>query len=150
MSLKHYTQIVLNERPVADITPTTFRTEKVPFSLKPGAGEILVRVNWLSLDPAMRGWLRDTRSYVPPVQIGEVMRAGGLATVVEVGEGSKLRTGDVVQCTPGKSSQLRPILGLRSVLMGRLDRVFCLERIVRPKARVSTVNLNIGYRPRMT
>ena len=105
MSPKHYTQIVLNERPVADITPTTFRIEKVPFSLKPRAGEILVRVNWLSLDPAMRGWLRDTRSYVPPVQIGEVMRAGGLATVVEVGEGSKLQTGDVVQCMPGESSQ---------------------------------------------
>ncbi|KAH9004780.1 alcohol dehydrogenase [Lactarius hatsudake] len=86
MSSKHYTQIVLNERPITDITPTTFRIEKV---------------NWLSLDPAMRGWLRDARSYVPPVQIGEVMRAAGLATVVEVGEGSKLQPGDVVQCMPG-------------------------------------------------
>ncbi|KAF8269575.1 alcohol dehydrogenase [Lactarius quietus] len=101
MSPKLYTQIVLNERPIADITPTTFRTEKVPFSLKPLAGEILVQVNWLSLDPAMRGWIRDRRSYLPPVQIGEVMRAAGLATVVEVGEGSKLQPGDVVQCTPG-------------------------------------------------
>ncbi len=107
MSPKHYTQIVLNERPIADITPTTFRIEKVSSSLKPGAGEILVQINWLSLDPAMRGWLRDTRSYVPPVQIGEVMRAAGLATVVEVGEGSKLRPGDVVQCMPGESPQYR-------------------------------------------
>ena len=102
MTPKHYTQVVLNERPVADITPTTFRIEKVPFSLKPRVGEILVRVNWLSLDPAMRGWLRDARSYVPPVKIGEVMRAAGLATVVEVGEGSKLRPGDLVQCMPGE------------------------------------------------
>ncbi|KAH9000376.1 hypothetical protein EDB92DRAFT_1940117 [Lactarius akahatsu] len=101
MSSKHYTQIVLNERPITDITPTTFRIEKVPFGLKPSAGEVLVQVNWLSLDPAMRGWLRDARSYVPPVQIGEVMRAAGLATVVEVGEGSKLQPGDVVQCMPG-------------------------------------------------
>ena len=102
MTPKHYTQVVLNERPVADITPTTFRIEKVPFNLKPRVGEILVRVNWLSLDPAMRGWLRDARSYVPPVKIGEVMRAAGLATVVEVGEGSKLRPGDLVQCMPGE------------------------------------------------
>ncbi|KAH9002961.1 alcohol dehydrogenase [Lactarius hatsudake] len=101
MSPKHYTRIVLNERPIADTTPTTFRIEKVPFSLKPGAGEILVRVTWLSLDPAMRGWLSDARSYIPPVQIGEVMRSVGLATVVQVGEGSKLRLGDVVQCMPG-------------------------------------------------
>jgi hypothetical protein len=101
MSPKHYTQVVLHERPVADITPTTFRIEKVSYGLKPGAGEILVQVNWLSLDPAMRGWLRDTRSYVPPIQIGEVMRAAGLATVMEVGEGSKLQPGDVVQCQPG-------------------------------------------------
>ncbi|KAH9063837.1 alcohol dehydrogenase [Lactarius vividus] len=101
MSQKHYTQIVLNERPIADTTPTTFRIEKVPFNLKPGAGEILVQVTWLSLDPAMRGWLSDVRSYMPPVQIGEVMRSIGLATVVEVGEGSKLQPGDVVQCMPG-------------------------------------------------
>ena len=107
MSSKHYTQVVLNERPISDITPTTFRIEKVPFGLKPGAGEILVQVNWLSLDPAMRGWLRDTRSYVPPVQIGEVMRSVGLATVVEVGEGSKLQAGDVVQCMSGESPRYR-------------------------------------------
>lgn len=101
MSPANYTQIVLNERPITDITPTTFRIEKVPVSPKPGAGEILVQVNWLSLDPAMRGWLRDARSYAPPVQIGEVMRSAGLATVVEVGEGSNLQIGDVVQCSPG-------------------------------------------------
>jgi len=111
MSPRHYTQIVLNERPIADITPTTFRIENVPFSLKPGAGEILVRVTWLSLDPAMRGWLRDTRSYLPPVQIGEVMRSLGLATVVQVGEGSKLQPGDVVQCMPGESSRYRYSFG---------------------------------------
>ncbi|KAI9439981.1 alcohol dehydrogenase [Lactarius indigo] len=101
MSQKHYTQIVLNERPITDITPTTFRIEKVPFNLKPGAGEVLVQVNWLSLEPVMRGWLSDARSYLPPVQIGEVMRSLGLATVVQVGVGSELQPGDVVQCMPG-------------------------------------------------
>jgi len=101
MSAKRYTRIVLNERPLADITPTTFRIENVAFDLRPGQGEVLVQVNWLSLDPAMRGWLRDARSYMPPVQIGEVMRAVGLATVVEAGEGCRLQPGDAVSCLPG-------------------------------------------------
>jgi NADPH-dependent curcumin reductase CurA len=102
MSTKHYARIVLNERPISDITPTTFRIENVTFDLRPGHGEVLVQVNWLSLDPAMRGWLKDRRSYIPPVQIGEVMRAGGLATVIQAGEGCKLQPGDVVSCFPGK------------------------------------------------
>ena len=48
-----------------------------------GDGEFLVEVLYLSLDPAMRGWMNDTRSYVPPVQIGEVMRALGAGRVLE-------------------------------------------------------------------
>jgi NADPH-dependent curcumin reductase CurA len=107
MSTTRYTRIVLNERPVADITPTTFRIEHVALDLRPGRGEVLVQVNWLSLDPAMRSWLKDTRSYMVPVQIGEVMRAAGLATVVEAGEGCKLQPGDVVSCTPGKWPYVR-------------------------------------------
>ena len=101
MSSKQCTRIVLNERPITDITPTTFRTEYVPLDFEPGPGEVLVQVNWLSLDPAMRGWLRDARSYMPPVQVGEVMRSLGLATVVEAGEGCRLLPGDVVSCMPG-------------------------------------------------
>src|SRR5262249_53789122 len=49
----------------------------------PGDGEVLVKVLYLSLDPAMRGWMNDVRSYVPPVGIGEVMRALGACVVVE-------------------------------------------------------------------
>jgi NADPH-dependent curcumin reductase CurA len=50
---------------------------------EPGDGEVLVKVLLLSLDPAMRGWLNDVPSYVPPVGIGEVMRALGVGLVVE-------------------------------------------------------------------
>jgi NADPH-dependent curcumin reductase CurA len=46
-------------------------------------GEILVKVLYLSLDPAMRGWMNEGKSYIPPVGIGEVMRAAGIAEVVE-------------------------------------------------------------------
>ncbi|MGI8557231.1 MAG: NADP-dependent oxidoreductase [Solirubrobacteraceae bacterium] len=49
----------------------------------PGDGEVLVRLEFISLDPAMRGWMNDTRSYIPPVGIGEVMRALGVGEVVE-------------------------------------------------------------------
>lgn len=97
MSPSNYKQIVLNSRPVADIEPTTFRTEVRSLSeLKPGQGEVLVQCTWLSLDPAMRGYIRDVRSYLPPVKIGEVMRAGGLGVVVSVGAGSKFKVGDYV------------------------------------------------------
>lgn len=69
----HYKRIVLNSRPEGDIEPDTFRTETAPLtSLKLGQGEALVQCTWLSLDPAMRGYIRDVRSYLPPVQIGEV------------------------------------------------------------------------------
>ena len=55
-------------------------TEEEP--REPGDGEALVKVLMLSLDPAMRGWMRDVPSYIPPVGIGEVMRAIGVGQVV--------------------------------------------------------------------
>lgn len=49
----------------------------------PDDGRFLVKILYLSLDPAMRGWMNDRRSYVPPVQIGEVMRALAAGVVVD-------------------------------------------------------------------
>jgi NADPH-dependent curcumin reductase len=49
---------------------------------EPGDGQVLVKVLQLSLDPAMRGWMNEGRSYVAPVGIGEVMRAGGVGEVI--------------------------------------------------------------------
>ena len=50
---------------------------------EPGDGEFLVQVEHLSLDPAMRAWMNAARSYVPPVEIGEVMRAAGIGRVID-------------------------------------------------------------------
>jgi NADPH-dependent curcumin reductase CurA len=50
---------------------------------EPHEGQFQAKLEYLSLDPAMRGWMNDARSYVPPVGIGEVMRAGGLGRVTE-------------------------------------------------------------------
>jgi NADPH-dependent curcumin reductase CurA len=49
---------------------------------EPREGEMLVKIDYLSLDPAMRGWMNEGKSYIRPVQIGEVMRAGGAGRVV--------------------------------------------------------------------
>ena len=49
---------------------------------EPQEGELLVQVLYISLDPAMRGWINDVRSYVRPVAIGEVMRAFGIGIVI--------------------------------------------------------------------
>jgi NADPH-dependent curcumin reductase CurA len=49
---------------------------------QPADGQLLVKVLQISLDPAMRGWMNEGRSYIPPVGIGEVMRAGGVGKVV--------------------------------------------------------------------
>jgi len=45
-------------------------------------GEFLVQHHYISLDPAMRGWLNDSKSYIPPVGIGEVMRSGSIGEIV--------------------------------------------------------------------
>jgi NADPH-dependent curcumin reductase len=52
---------------------------------EPGPGEVLVKTLYLSLDPAMRGWMNEGRSYVAPVGIGDVMRAGGAGRVIASG-----------------------------------------------------------------
>jgi len=59
-------------------------------------GEVLVENHYVSLDPAMRGWLNDARSYIPPVQIGEVMRAGTIGKVVKANNHPVFKVGDVI------------------------------------------------------
>jgi NADPH-dependent curcumin reductase CurA len=85
----------LKTRPVGMVKPGDF--EWVGEALPALAdGQIRVRNIHLSLDPAMRGWLIDRPSYVPPVQIGELMR--GLAVgVIEASQHPKFAVGDIVQ-----------------------------------------------------
>jgi NADPH-dependent curcumin reductase CurA len=62
---------------------------------EPGPGEALVRVLYLSLDPAMRGWMNAGKSYIAPVGLGDVMRAGGIGRVAASNDPS-LAVGDTV------------------------------------------------------
>lgn len=62
---------------------------------EPKDGELLVQVLYISLDPAMRGWMNDARSYTPPVGIGELMRALGVG-VVTASRNPRFAVGDHV------------------------------------------------------
>ncbi|OBH88137.1 NADP-dependent oxidoreductase [Mycobacterium sp. E2989] len=74
-------RFLLRERPTGRIGPDTFElTEEAIPEL--GDGEALVRVDWISLDPTNRMWINDTPTYLPPVGLGEVMRAAGIGEVV--------------------------------------------------------------------
>ncbi|KAJ5717415.1 hypothetical protein N7488_003061 [Penicillium malachiteum] len=102
-----YKQILYNKAPKAAIDPTlntgTFRVNTVPRPTDVPTDKILVRVHYLSLDPAMRQWLTAKRSYIAPVELGAVMRGQGIAQVIEVGTelSSKFKTGEWVVASSG-------------------------------------------------
>jgi NADPH-dependent curcumin reductase CurA len=72
----------LSHRPKGEITPDvlSLETEAIPV---PADGEVLVRVNYLSLDPTNRIWMSDIPQYMPPVGLGDVMRGIVCGTVIE-------------------------------------------------------------------
>lgn len=74
-------QFKLVARPVGMVKRSDFEFTSVPVPV-PGPGQVLIRVQYVSLDPAMRGWMNEGRSYIPPVALGEVMRAGTAGKVV--------------------------------------------------------------------
>jgi len=78
-----YKAVMLVKRPRLTITPDVFEvvTLETPELV---TGQILLRQTHMSLDPAMRGWMSEDRgSYIPPVELGEIMRSSGVAEVVE-------------------------------------------------------------------
>ena len=74
-------QFLLAKRPVGAATRDAFTFQQVPV-VQPEDGQILVKNEYLSLDPAMRGWMNEGKSYIPPVALGEVMRALGVGKVI--------------------------------------------------------------------
>jgi NADPH-dependent curcumin reductase len=74
-------QFRLAARPVGLPTRNDWAFTEEPVR-EPGHGELLVKSLYISLDPAMRGWMNEGRSYVPPVEIGAVMRALAVGRVI--------------------------------------------------------------------
>ncbi|TDG13694.1 NADP-dependent oxidoreductase [Seongchinamella unica] len=90
-------QWLLKERPTGMVGPEHFERVESPMpSPDPGAGEVLIKTLMLGFDPAMRGWINDERSYLPPVGLGEPMRASGVGQVV-VSNNPALPAGTLVQ-----------------------------------------------------
>ena len=140
-------RVLLASRPQGAVTPENFRIEEAPLP-KLGDDEVLVRNEWLSLDPYMRGRMSDAKSYAKPVEIGEVMTGQTVGEVIEsrhpgfkpgdrvvtglgwqthgVARGKELRIVDVSQ-VPG--SYYLGILG-----MPGLTAWFGLNEIGKPKA----------------
>ena len=92
-------QVRLAARPTGTPGPEVWdhTSEPVP---EPGEGRLVVRISHISLDPAMRGWMNAGRSYIPPVEIGAVMRALGLGEVV-ASQHPDFAVGDLVTGTFG-------------------------------------------------
>jgi NADPH-dependent curcumin reductase CurA len=74
-------QVRLLRRPVGLPTRADWDIVDAPLP-EPQPGGVLVKTLMLSLDPAMRGWMNEGRSYIEPVGLGEVMRAGGVGRVI--------------------------------------------------------------------
>jgi NADPH-dependent curcumin reductase CurA len=112
-------QIRLARRPVGMPTRAdwSFTAEPVPV---PPTGGVLVKTLALSLDPAMRGWMNEGRSYIAPVGIGEVMRAGGVGRVM-ASENPKFAVGDRVSGTLGV--QEYALFGADQIARGALSPV---------------------------
>lgn len=87
-------QIRLAQRPKGLPRETDWERTEEPVA-EPQDGQILVKIKYLSLDPAMRGWMNEGKSYVPPVGIGEVMRALAAGEVI-ASRNDKFSVGDHV------------------------------------------------------
>lgn len=110
----------LKKRPIGFPDEDTWElSEEILPSLN--EGEILIENNYISLDPAMRGWMNETRSYIEPVKIGDVMRAGSIGKVIE-SNNPKFSEGDVVSGGSGvQKYSINDGMGFFKIYPGKLD-----------------------------
>ena len=127
-------RVVLVNRPAGEPAESDFRVESAPMPT-PGPGQVLVRVIYLSLDPYMRGRMRDGASYAAPVAIGGVMPGGTVGEVV-ASQHPDFRVGDIVEDR----------LGWQEYAVGSGSS---LRKIDRALAPISTANGILGM-PGMT
>ncbi|QNM86398.1 NADP-dependent oxidoreductase [Polaribacter pectinis] len=88
-------QIIFKKRPQGTPDSDTWQLENNPVPALE-EGEILIEQHYISLDPAMRGWMNDTKSYIPPIAIDAVMRSGSIGKVIQNNGNPKFEIGDCV------------------------------------------------------
>jgi NADPH-dependent curcumin reductase CurA len=107
-------QIVLAARPNGTPKLTDFRLEESPVPT-PSSGQILLAVQYLSLDPYMRGRMDDRKSYAKPLQVGDVMTGEAVARVIASNR-SDYSVGDVVLAKTGwRTHAISDVAGLRKL-----------------------------------
>src|ERR1700733_3580117 len=99
-------RVILKARPAGIPGPEHFTHDAVPVQALE-SDELLVETMYVSIDPAMRSWISDTSGYARGVAIGDVMRAGGIARVLQT-HTADFAVGDLVQGRTGWQSH--PIL----------------------------------------
>lgn len=141
-------QILLKKRPVGVPRAGDFERATAPMP-RPAPDEVLLKNLYLSIDPAIRGWMSDARSYLPPIAIGAPVRSGTLSQIVE-SKSDDWPRGQIVQAmanwesfsavpTANLHGKVKPIEGLPlhamlSVLGGTgLTAYFGLLEVGRPK-----------------
>ena len=92
-------QFLLAARPEGMVKASDFEYREAPVPVA-GGGEVLVKAEYISLDPSMRGQMENRADYVAPLQLGDVMRAGAVGRVVE-SKREGFAAGDLVSGTLG-------------------------------------------------
>ncbi|WP_104733800.1 NADP-dependent oxidoreductase [Hanstruepera ponticola] len=87
-------QLILNKRPKGMPDSDTWSLQEAPIP-EIENGELLIQNHYISLDPAMRGWMNDSKSYIEPVALGDVMRAGTIGKVIK-SKNNKFNIGQTV------------------------------------------------------
>lgn len=87
------TQLILKKRPIGmpEADTWSFQNLSIP---EPQEGEILIQHHYISLDPAMRGWINEGKSYIEPVKLNTVMRAGVIGKVIKANNHPTFKVGD--------------------------------------------------------
>lgn len=86
-------QLLFVKRPDGEAQADTWSLVSNPIP-EPAEGEVLLKQHYISLDPAMRGWMNDAKSYIEPMAIGSVMRAGSVGEVIASNGHPKFKVGD--------------------------------------------------------
>ena len=88
-------QLIFKKRPtgIPDSDTWSLEENEIP---SPQDGEVLVEQHYVSLDPAMRGWMNAGKSYIDPIEIGAVMRAGSIGKVIKSNKHPIFKVGDII------------------------------------------------------